>query len=95
MTVAERVEQSTARQEGRDCMQVELNTGVLRMVCEVAFSNMHGLNHALEEYRKAKPKNEADKRRIDAKIKEIKAGIERAEGVHGLFTEILENYEGQ
>lgn len=76
-------------------MQVELNTGVLRMVCEVAYSNIFGLNHALEECRKSKPKNEADKRRIDARIREIEAGIEKAEGVHGLFTEILENYEGQ
>lgn len=63
------------------------------MVCEVAFSNIHGLNRSLETYTQARPKNEADRRRIEARIKEIEAGIERAEGVHGLFTEFLEQCE--
>lgn len=76
-------------------MKVELSKEVLQMVCEVAYSNIFGLNHSLDTYTQARPKNEADKRRIDAKIKEIEAGIERAEGVHGLFTELLESYKEQ
>lgn len=74
-------------------MKVELSREVLQMVCEVAYSNIFGLNRSLDTYTQARPKNEADKRRIDAKIKEIEAGIERAEGVHGLFTEFLDEYK--
>ena len=76
-------------------MTVELSERVVEMVCEVAFSDIHALKSKLETYEQAKrniipPNVESKKRKIESKIRDIEKALETAEGVHGLFTEFLE-----
>lgn len=76
-------------------MTVELSERVIEMVCEVAFSDIHALKSKLETYEQSQrnvipPNVETKRKRIESKINDIKKAIETAEGVHGLFTEFLE-----